>query len=918
MRHGEDREDRMDRMKWNKNSEQRKKTKENIGEVRKRKSWKEWKESVCPGQWPEKGKKVLEKIKGMGKKKLLLLGGGCVVAVIGVSVAAVWFFRQGEENRRPQMPWGMQEMGEGVIVSSGLTSVGMSMEEWELDFLDTRLYVEESYLSVGDIVEKGTAVFKISEESLAEARKELERRKTESSLAYRQGVIDYESQKLEAEAVYQKSGITEEYADAAYEDSLQSAREEVERLKQEVEEAGDLYEEYKASIENNYYYTYYKVAELQQTYADHFSFLMDLYKKWDIEGLRDKYPNAVQGLGGTGLGGTGIGGTQATSETWKENEKQEQQSVQDQNQKPEEKIPNGKEQEGKVPEGGVPGQFPLMGSLETEGVRMVQSKDTRVFSQNIVGGRAENTGTGVIRLSAEQVSVHEVPVVSESSSDTSSGAEQQSQNGVPAETAQPTAEGGTGIEAGSQSPEGGSSAGAGVPSPEGGSSTGAGAQSPEGGSSIGAGAQSPEGDSSAGAGAQSPEGGSSAGAGTQSPEGGSSAGAGVPSPEESGSVTGTPSLMEGIQMPGGGTGGSMGRSSLDEESTKLTVYEMMVALVDEDAAAYEEAKENYEKASQKAQISLESARSTLAVRKAELQEAQLAYEKQLILSKADRDTLLAESKSAEEIYEASLKSLEEELSKLQEDSEEAEARVKLFEETIGDGYFYTKEAGTVVMNRVRAESDLSGEEGILAYSSPETVSVAAAVDQADIAKVEVGQIAQVSVSGYGWFQGSVVSINPISSSGSRSSVTYTVTIELEGDVSSLDSNLTAYVYIGMEAQQGAGGSRPGRGRSEDRFSEEGFPGEMPEGGFPEGGFPEGGFPEGGFPGEMPEGGFPEGGFPGEMPESGFPGEMPEGGFPEGGFPGEMPEGGFPEGGFPEGSRPEGNTPRGDRSSGNGS
>lgn len=40
-------------------------------------------------------------------------------------------------------------------------------------------------------------------------------------------------------------------------------------------------------------------------------------------------------------------------------------------------------------------------------------------------------------------------------------------------------------------------------------------------------------------------------------------------------------------------------------------------------------------------------------------------------------------------------------------------------------------------------------------------------------------------------------MNPVTQAQSRSSVTYQVTVTLEGDVSSLDSNLTAYVYFGM-------------------------------------------------------------------------------------------------------------------------
>ena len=58
-------------------------------------------------------------------------------------------------------------------------------------------------------------------------------------------------------------------------------------------------------------------------------------------------------------------------------------------------------------------------------------------------------------------------------------------------------------------------------------------------------------------------------------------------------------------------------------------------------------------------------------------------------------------------------------------------------------------------------------------------------------------------------------VNPVTQAQSRSSVTYQVTVTLEGDVSTLDSDLTAYVYFGMSdemiqkmenMQQGEGGN----------------------------------------------------------------------------------------------------------------
>ena len=57
----------------------------------------------------------------------------------------------------------------------------------------------------------------------------------------------------------------------------------------------------------------------------------------------------------------------------------------------------------------------------------------------------------------------------------------------------------------------------------------------------------------------------------------------------------------------------------------------------------------------------------------------------------------------------------------------------------------------------------------------------------------------VIISDYGNYNGVIESINPVSSSDSRTSVTYTVDVALDGDVSDLSANLTATVIFGMDA-----------------------------------------------------------------------------------------------------------------------
>ncbi len=523
-----------------------------------------------------------DKWKGIKRKQKIILSSCILLLVAALAAGGIYFFviRKNTGDMAGIRP-DMNGFGENVVTASGLTSTGMTEEEYELDFLETQLLVEESYLAIGDMVEEGTKAFKISDESLMEAKEELKNAVTETELAYRQGLIDYEQNKLDADSTYQTAAVNAKYAQAEYDSSLEQSKADVEDLKQQVEDAQELYDEYTAVVETDYYYSYYNIEELKEVYYDNFSFLMDLYERWDIEGLNDQYPNGASSLSGAGTGqGSDSGDTAAQSDS--------------------------------------------------------------------------------------------------------------------------SASGGTG------------------------------------------------------------------------------------------------GMLSG-GMSGGGKAGSSGGSS--SEADKLTVYDMMDELVTENGEEYEEAMDNYEKDTAMAIASLDLAKSNLATLQAQLQEAELTYEKQVITSKVDYDSTIADSENAESVYDTTVKKLDENLEALKDDEEEAKDNLEVFENTLGDGYFYTQSAGTIVMNRVREGSYLGTEDILLAYSDPETVTVAASVDQTNIASVSVGDSAYVVISEYGNYEGTVISINPVSSSDSKSAVTYTVTVELSGDISNLESNLTSYVYLGMSEEQ---------------------------------------------------------------------------------------------------------------------
>ena len=265
----------------------------------------------------------------------------------------------------------------------------------------------------------------------------------------------------------------------------------------------------------------------------------------------------------------------------------------------------------------------------------------------------------------------------------------------------------------------------------------------------------------------------------------SSGGSGAP-PDAAGAPSDGSGMGAGGSAPSGG-GKSGGGSRVSNDSTKLTVYDMLDQEVQENEAAYEEALENYEDA---------------------------------------KATAVASYAQAQDTYQTEIDRINDEISVALNAKEEADENLREFEETIGDGYLYTTSAGTVMMVNAREETSLSKDGMVLAYSNPDTVTVTASVGQEDIASVGIGDKAVVAVSDYGIFDASVSSVDPVSASSSRSSVTYSVVVELTGDVSGLSQNLSANVYFGVTTED----LQAQEDRTGDSFGAEGVSGnDMPAG-----------------------------------------------------------------------------------------
>lgn len=233
--------------------------------------------------------KISEKWKSIRKRNKVLIVGGIALLVIGTG--GFFLFKQFSKNNMENSMPVMNRMENGIVTGSGTTATDMVAKQLEIDSLETALYVEEVYVSSGDSVAAGDKLLKLTEESVEDARKELQQKATEAEVAYNEQKISYEESLIEARKKADITIIEGEYADSSYVLELESETGKVEDLQEQAAEALELAQEYYAAVNSNYYYTYYEVDELQQAANEPFAYLNELYSDWNIEDAENDQSN---------------------------------------------------------------------------------------------------------------------------------------------------------------------------------------------------------------------------------------------------------------------------------------------------------------------------------------------------------------------------------------------------------------------------------------------------------------------------------------------------------------------------------------------------------------------------------------------------------------------------------------------------
>lgn len=243
----------------------------------------------------EKEEKALQELNTLVKKRKwknrlsVVLVVVIVIAIAVVSLGSYIRTRQTDSQENMDAMGFAQNMNgnipkeSGMVMANGTTSVGIKAVTFEIDFLeDTSLYVEKVHLANGDSVEAGDKYIKFTEESITDARKELESTALSAQLAYRSGqILDGES-RLQAKYTYDTAILESQFAKQVYDNTIAQLEADYAQSIKTYEKAQQEYQEYLERVQNNSFYDDYDIANLKKAYEEAKELYTERKEYWEV------------------------------------------------------------------------------------------------------------------------------------------------------------------------------------------------------------------------------------------------------------------------------------------------------------------------------------------------------------------------------------------------------------------------------------------------------------------------------------------------------------------------------------------------------------------------------------------------------------------------------------------------------------
>lgn len=216
-------------------------------------------------------------------------------------------------------------------------------------------------------------------------------------------------------------------------------------------------------------------------------------------------------------------------------------------------------------------------------------------------------------------------------------------------------------------------------------------------------------------------------------------------------------------------------------------------------AAYETAKSNYDSIQDGIDTKKEQITKDLSTIKSDqklLDQAQAAIKEKQTEAENTHNSSVLNGKMSKEVYSYSVSSLKEAVTQAQTALDEANSNLDDFNSFVGDdGIIYADGAGVVTAVNYEAGDSLKTTGAMMTYTQSDAYTVSIDVSEEDISSIKVGDSVDITFTAYDdqAYKGKVSAISTTSSDDHATTVSYPVTIAIEGDTSILYGGMTADV-----------------------------------------------------------------------------------------------------------------------------
>ena len=153
-------------------------------------------------------------------------------------------------------------------------------------------------------------------------------------------------------------------------------------------------------------------------------------------------------------------------------------------------------------------------------------------------------------------------------------------------------------------------------------------------------------------------------------------------------------------------------------------------------------------------------------------------------------------------YDLTMEKLDQELETAEEAVATAQENAELLATQYQDGIVRAVRDGKIQMIGCQEGDELSGQSSLVFYEDTSYKNISISVSQENVTSVEVGDTAMIYIEETGQLEGTVTAVSASSASESVSSVSYTVTVAIDGESEGIENGTSAAVYLNMEGIMG--------------------------------------------------------------------------------------------------------------------